>query len=686
MHSNRLARLTGAAVTGAALVASIGTAASAAVPASTTPFSRSAGTAATSHVAVNFTFYNPNGTNNGTPDLYFIGVDATSAPTTTFKVDWGDGTASWSQVGGGQAGYVGSTPVWSVSVPTHAYTTPGIYTATASVDDGTAGGAASATAAFAAHYAHSPTAPQVSFDAEAGEAPLAVAVTISGGTVDPSATVKNYVVNWGDGGAAETVAAPASGDVTVHHTYTVPNTYQYFWVATNDGVDNSPMATATVTAYGLAMTATVGPDGGVTANVVSGAGKPLAMSNYYLVDIDWGDGSAPSKYRSIPDSVRHLYASAGSYKITGTMYPTTVPEGQSPSAYTWTATATVQAPAPKGPPPPPTGSRPVRRLGDQERIGTGIAVSQARWSSWKSTYNLPGRVPANSVVLARSDGFADALAGVPLAAHDKGPLLLTDSKTLSLAVEREISRVLQPGANKTVYLLGGDNAISPAVATRLVQLGYNVKRYAGSDRFGTALDIARRGLGDPAKVVVATGLDYPDALSAGPYASAVLGAPGHEAAVVLSQGPVLDPMTAAYLAPRLASSTATAPTVVTVGGAAGKAVDAAFPGQAGHELQLTGGDRYKTAAMVAARFPTASAIGVATGAGYADALTGGAFAAAQGFPIVLTDPSGLNPDARSVFARFWSQLGQAYLFGGTSALGDQVQRDVDAVLNSPSQP
>lgn len=687
VQTTRLVRLATAAVTGTAFiaVAAMGTA-NAAPSVSASPFSRAADTAAAVHVSVNFTFYNPNGTNNAIPDLYFIGIDAAHAPATTFKVDWGDGTPVWTQVGGGEAVYIGpsNTPGWAVTVPKHTYA-PGIYTATASVDDGTPGGAASSTAVFTAHYAQAPTAPQVSLGNAAGDAPLTVDVTVSGGTVDPTATVKNYIVNWGDGSPATTVAAPVSGGTALHHTYTVPNTYQYFSVATNDGVD-SATAGGTITAYGLAMTAAVDPSGTVTATLVSGAGKPLGMTQYYLVDIDWGDGSAPSKHHTVPGFANHWYANAGSYKITATIYPTLVPDGQSASAYTWSATAAVQAPGPKASPVPAPGSRPVTRLGGDERIGTGVLVSQAHWSGWKSSYIPPGHVKAGAVVLARSDGFADALAGVPLAAHDNGPLLLTDSKVLSPAAEREISRVLQPGANKIVYLLGGPSAISPAVANRLVQLGYNVQRYAGADRFGTALDIARRGLGDPAKVVVATGADYPDALSAGPYASAVLGSPGHEAAVILSQGPVLDPATAGYLASRLAASTTAMPTVVTVGGAAGKALDAAFPAQSGHALQLAGADRYKTAAMVAARFPKASAVGVATGAGYADALTGGAFAAAQGFPILLTDPLGLNLDTRSAIAGFWSQLGQAYLFGGTSALGGQVQRDVDALLNAPSQP
>jgi hypothetical protein len=91
-------------------------------------------------------------------------------------------------------------------------------------------------------------------------------------------------------------------------------------------------------------------------------------------------------------------------------------------------------------------------------------------------------------------------------------------------VAAEIQRI--PPVDKPVYLLGGTGALSQAVEDQVKALGYTtVTRLAGPDRFDTALAIAiqvEQVLGGPPfVVVVATGLNFPDALA--PGAAAGLG-------------------------------------------------------------------------------------------------------------------------------------------------------------------
>ena len=75
--------------------------------------------------------------------------------------------------------------------------------------------------------------------------------------------------------------------------------------------------------------------------------------------------------------------------------------------------------------------------------------------------------PDVAVVLARRDAAADALTGAPLAARVHGPLLLTDAHSLNDSTTAEISRVLGgESTNKTVYILGGDGSVSPAIASK----------------------------------------------------------------------------------------------------------------------------------------------------------------------------------------------------------------------------
>jgi putative cell wall-binding protein len=118
----------------------------------------------------------------------------------------------------------------------------------------------------------------------------------------------------------------------------------------------------------------------------------------------------------------------------------------------------------------------VVRLAGETRVETAVAVAQDRY---------PDR--ADAVVLARADVFADALAGAPFAVHVDGPILLTPPDTLHPAAAAEISRLLEPGA--TVHLLGGNAAISDAVAGQVTELGMDVNRVAGLTRADTAAAI-----------------------------------------------------------------------------------------------------------------------------------------------------------------------------------------------------
>jgi len=306
-------------------------------------------------------------------------------------------------------------------------------------------------------------------------------------------------------------------------------------------------------------------------------------------------------------------------------------------------------------PGPGTGTA-VTRLGGTDRYATGRQVSQAQWRNGS----------ANAVVLARGDAAPDALAGGPLAAHLHGPLLLTEPTTLDPATRAEIDRVLGgPASGKSIYILGGDNAISPAIQTALKKAGYNVVRLSGADRFGTALAVAKQ-FGPTPEAIVATGLDFPDALAAGPL-GAVRNAP-----IVLSNGTALDPATASFLAAHK--------TIDAVGGAAGKA--ASRLGAAGRTVNvLAGGDRFATAEDVAAAVvhttghaPTA--VGVAYAFNFPDALTGGAFAANASEPLLLTGSTTADPGLLAALNGWRSSVAAVEIFGGKTVISQNTENQI----------
>lgn len=78
-------------------------------------------------------------------------------------------------------------------------------------------------------------------------------------------------------------------------------------------------------------------------------------------------------------------------------------------------------------------------------------------------------------------------------------------------------------------------------------------------------------------------------------------------------------------------------------------------------------------------FGTLTTIGVATGADWPDALSGGAFMDTAGGPLLLVDPAaGLSADGAAMIDTDRGSDNSAYVFGGPAAL----PRTVDTTLVS----
>ncbi|HUG82932.1 MAG TPA: cell wall-binding repeat-containing protein [Euzebya sp.] len=127
---------------------------------------------------------------------------------------------------------------------------------------------------------------------------------------------------------------------------------------------------------------------------------------------------------------------------------------------------------------------------------------------------------ARTVILARSDVFADALAGSPLAADDSCILYTTGGPDAALDAEArtELDRVLPDGGR--VRIMGGTAAVSPLVEQELKAAGYVVERFAGPTRFETAEVIARRVVEErpgTTEALLAFGNNFPDAVTGGAY-------------------------------------------------------------------------------------------------------------------------------------------------------------------------
>ncbi|MEZ0108926.1 putative cell wall-binding protein [Catenulispora sp. EB89] len=326
------------------------------------------------------------------------------------------------------------------------------------------------------------------------------------------------------------------------------------------------------------------------------------------------------------------------------------------------------------------------RWAGSDRMGTAVAVSQQLWPATtgnQADFYAPAdkRPLAKTAVLSRSDDFADALGGSALAAHDSGPLLLTPTASLNQATAAELKRTLAPGS--TVYLLGGEKALSPAVFAAVQKLGFNPVRIAGDDRYSTSVKIAQQMAGDmkdasghPAvqRVLLATASVFPDALAAGTAAGAT-----PDTVLVLTNGTQMPAATTAFL--RQWAGTPAGANVYPVGGAANTAAKTLGVNVPAGNLKLNGlvgATRYETAALVAHQFfgatGTPHMYAVATGTNWADALSGGAAMGTLDGPLLLTEPTSLA-SATSGFLNSEEAGGSievGVVLGGTAAVSNGV--------------
>lgn len=254
--------------------------------------------------------------------------------------------------------------------------------------------------------------------------------------------------------------------------------------------------------------------------------------------------------------------------------------------------------------------------------------------------------------MARVDAYYDGIASIPLAKAKKAPLLLTGTSELDSRVAGEIKRILPAG--KTIYIVGGTVAVSAATEQSLKDLGYQVNRFSGSDASATALSIAKN-VPLPKHVTIATHTGWYDAVTAS-TAAAVTGG-----AFVYSTDKTISPAVKTWLDGLPAGVTKT-----TVGGPARGSY-------ASSHGSLVGQDAYETAALVAEKFtPQPVRVGVATSTAFYDAMSGGAFAATVGMPLLLNPPETIN------FATNWSAEDHSAttksvtLFGGKVALSETV--------------
>lgn len=215
---------------------------------------------------------------------------------------------------------------------------------------------------------------------------------------------------------------------------------------------------------------------------------------------------------------------------------------------------------------------------------------------------------------------------------------------------------------------------SPASAAATV----TQKRLSGLDRYATAAATAEYSTATATKAIIASGENYADALTA----SALSGAAS--APLLLTAKDALPAVTAAALGRMMGTNK----TVYVIGGeaAVGAGVVTTLTGLGYVVTRISGADRYATAAAVAAKVVQLNTIGsmngkvtciLASGQGYADALSAGPLAHANKMPILLTEPGTLTAATSAAITA--NGCKQMMIVGGTAAVSEAVATAADAL-------
>lgn len=252
----------------------------------------------------------------------------------------------------------------------------------------------------------------------------------------------------------------------------------------------------------------------------------------------------------------------------------------------------------------------VDRLSGLDRFETAIDISKEGWDT------------AETVVLVRSDEFADALAAAPLAYKYNAPILLTKPNTLHEDTKAEIKRL---GA-KRVVIVGGTGAVSSQIQSTLSsKMKLWVKRLGGENRFETAALVAEE-LGSSTKAVLVNGRNYPDAISIAPYA-AKNGLP-----ILLTDATKVPAETQAAL------KGITETVLVGGTGVISEKIETSLKGA----TRYGGATRFETSLKVATELDSVKTrVFVSTGRGFADALAGSVLAAKENAPVVLVEKNSM---------------------------------------------
>ncbi|MEG0249465.1 MAG: cell wall-binding repeat-containing protein [Peptostreptococcus sp.] len=290
----------------------------------------------------------------------------------------------------------------------------------------------------------------------------------------------------------------------------------------------------------------------------------------------------------------------------------------------------------------------VKRISSSERVKTSVEISKFQ------------NVTSKKVIIADSRNYPDALAAAGIT-DGKYPVLLVGNE-ITEELENEIRRL----GTEEVIILGGKNSVSEYIENQLNSIGkLNVRRIGGVNRYETSKKIFEESKKEG--VVLASGQNFPDALSASPLLT--------NSALLLTDKYSLSP----ELRETVKNIKDKNMQIVGGYGSISNSLEKQLMNiyDIASTDRISGVDRYATSVQVANRLQSDMAI-IASGESFPDALAASTLAQMTKSPVLLVSKNRIDESVANYIKD--KNIKKAIIVGGDKTIQGDVEKNIERLI------
>lgn len=189
-------------------------------------------------------------------------------------------------------------------------------------------------------------------------------------------------------------------------------------------------------------------------------------------------------------------------------------------------------------------------------------------------------------------------------------------------------------------------------------------RFGGMNRYETSVNVSQNNFQKSEYVVLVSGENFPDAISAAPLAKK------YNAPILITEGTNLNSNVDEEIK-RLGAKNVF---IVGGNGAVSQNIEEQLAALNIQVTRISGQDRYETSTKVAENIGTSNGVVLASGENFPDALSIASIAAAKQMPILLTQSKILPDSVKDYISN--NSISKSYVVGGTDVINDNVVKDL----------